>query len=171
MSETVGSDGTETFVLTDNGVVHEVTCGYIAHQVEERQLPYEVPGTPEIEFLGHDSDGWSVYRDRQEMVPAGTYRAHYVTTAELAGRRARYRRCRTCAPDVAEWIKPERKPTSIRARSLTTSHLGRVVQGAGELVGISVVLHTTDGDPVVAMDDHVALEPRRERDDSAPTPS
>lgn len=171
MSEAVGSDGPEAFVLTDNGVVHEVTCSHVVHQVEQHERGYEVQAFPEHEFIGHDSNGWSMYRERPATKPADPYSAHYVTASDLASRRARYRRCRTCAPDVAEWVKPERKPTSIRARSLTASHLGRVVQGAGELVGISVVLHTTDGDLVVAMDDRVALEPRRASDDAAPASS
>lgn len=158
MSVEVNRDGTDVFVLTASGMVHAPTCYHVAHQVTEQPREYTIPSVS-YEDAGVDTDGHRLVRERYIEEPAPKYSARYITLSELAALTHKYRRCSTCSPEVPAWQPPPAKATRVVARHLQERHLGRVVDGLGALESIRVVLHTSEGDLEVGIDEHVYFSP------------
>ncbi|WP_139107784.1 hypothetical protein [Oerskovia enterophila] len=97
-----------TFVLNrksdgSRSLVHTTTCGAIRHKLD-RQAEWDALG----EF--GDPDYWPSL-------------SISVLTREEVEAKGRYRRCRTCSPEVAEWTRPSPQD-SMLVQSLTDRHLG-----------------------------------------------
>lgn len=150
----------QVFVLTDSAMIHTPTCSHVAHQVTEQPRGYAVSEYA-YEDAGRDADGHHLVRERHVETPAPNYRAHYVTLEQIGALTRKYRRCTLCSPDVPEWQAPPAKPTRVVARYLQARHIGRGVEGAGTLESIRVILHTSDGDVEVGIDEQVVFAPRR----------
>lgn len=110
-------------------VLHREDCPTIQHQVRgdariEQSGGVEILETYEagLALVGPGDDAHRSY-----------YRASYVSVDELATV-GRYRRCKTCAPDVPEGPPPAQVSLK-RAETLSASDLGRVtVDGAIERI-------------------------------------
>lgn len=138
------------FILNEGGsigVVHAVECPTVQHQV--RQDFKEEQAGFKYEYLGKSPDGASLIIERRGE-PNGHYSAKYVTAKDLLTHSRKYRRCRTCAPDVPE--SPRQRPKdrrSIRGKSIKPDHLGKYFEGIGIL---SEVHLTHDGYRLIGAD-------------------
>lgn len=131
------------FILNEGGsigVAHTVECPTVQHQV--RQDFKEEQAGFEYEYIGKAPGGGSLIVERRGE-PNGHYSAKYVTVEDLLTHPRKYRRCRTCAPDVPE--SPRQIPKdrrSISGKSIKPGHLGKHFEGIGIL---SEVHLTHDG--------------------------
>lgn len=143
-------------------VLHREDCSTIQHQVR---------GDARIEQSG-GVEVLETYEDGLALVGPGDgthrsyYQASYVSVDELATV-GRYRRCKTCAPDVPEGPPPAQVSLK-RAETLSASDLGRVtVDGEIERIehtraGTLVTL--TTGERLQLREDDTVAFPRKLRE-------
>lgn len=116
-------------------VVHREDCPTFQHQVRGDARIEQSGG---VEILETYEDGLALVGPGDDA-HRSYYRASYVSVDELATV-GRYRRCKTCAPDVPEGPPPAQVSLK-RAETLSASDLGRVTV-KGE---IETIEHTRSG--------------------------
>lgn len=143
----------------------------VLHREDCPTIQYHVRGDARIEQSG-GVEILETYEDGLALVGPGDdahrsyYHASYVSVDELATV-GRYRRCKTCAPDVPEG-QPPAQVSLKRVETLSASDLGRVtVDGAIERIehtrsGTMVTL--TTGERLQLQEGDTVAFPRKLRD-------
>ena len=142
-------------------VLHTEDCPTIQHQVRGDARIEQSGG---VEVLEIYEDGLALVGPGDDT-HLGYFQASYVSVDELAAI-GRYRRCKTCAPDVPEGPPPA-KVNRKRAETLSASDLGRVTVD-GEIERIEhtrtrTVVTLTNGERLQLLEGDTVAFPRRQR--------